>query len=1364
MLGVMNQIISSIAAASFSSSVNAPLLRDELLPEIFTATAGAARTRIAAHFGDETRTYGQLDAEANRLAAALRRRGIGRGSFVGLWMARSLDLHVALLGILKSGAAYLPFDFDAPAERVAACLADCQAAALIVDSATEAKAGAPAAPVLRFAELATGRLDLPAPDLRADGMTPADAAYVIYTSGSTGTPKGVVISHRNICHYLRAANTVYGVEARDVVFQGASVAFDLSLEEFFLPYLVGARMWIASREVVQETDRLAEVMSKAGITVLSAVPTLLAMLSAGVPSLRLIVLGGEACPPALVERWYRPGRRILNSYGPTESTVVATVAELHPSEPVTIGRPLPNYTCYVVDEALNLVTPGAEGELLIGGPGVAAGYLNRPELTASKFVANPFHRDGGDPILYRSGDAVSIDGEGRLLFHGRIDDQVKIRGYRVELGEIEARLSNCAGVAQAAVVLRHEDGADRLVAFVVAQAGAQIDRSTLQAALKPQLPSYMVPSHYECVAVLPCLISGKVDRKALQKAELSAVESEPQEQPRTSTEAVLLAAAQRVFPGQALPLEADFFVDLGGHSLLAARFVSAVRETPALAGLTLQDVYGARSLRAMSARLDARLAEAPADGKAAARSLAFVPPPLLRRTLCGLAQAAALPIILAFTTAPWLGVFVAYQLFSGEEHNFLRETSALLVTYAIINSATTFIAILAKWLIIGRTKPGRYPLWGVYFFRWWLAQRFTTMVHVKWFQGTPIMRWFLRCLGAKVGDDAIICDFEGGGIDLVSIGKGVTIGGKALFANAEVIGDELVIGCIDIGDDAYIGTSCVIGCNVTIGAGAELADLTSLSAETRVGSWEKWEGSPGRAVGQVDRGSLPQPARGTPLRKGVLSLLYVALLALLPPIALIPVIPAFYLFDNLSDTLSNLIPGVSYLYFLPALAWPTAMMLIVVTVLLIALVRWTVLPRVEAGTYSVYSWFYLRKWIVALATELTLETLSSLYATVYMRNWYRLMGAKIGKDAEISTNLAGRYDLTEIGEKCFIADEVVLGDEDIRGGWMFLKPVRTGARVFVGNDAVVPPGADIPTDSLIGIKSRPPVDNEAMASGDIWFGSPPIKLPVRQRFDDVAANWTYEPTVWRRLGRAVFEAFSVSLPTMLFITFGTLAVEILAPSILARHYGTVVPLFIASSVAISFALVMAAVGVKWLVMGTYRPTVKPMWSWWALRTEAVAVMYWGMAGKVLLDHLRGTPFLPWMLKLFGCKFGKGVFMDTTDITEFDCVSVGDFAVINGLAALQTHLYEDRVMKVGRVVVSRGATVGSGSTVLYDTVIGEFARIGQLTIVMKGEEIPAHTEWMGAPAQMAAANLRSSERSVPSCATAAVPTPAAEVAV
>jgi non-ribosomal peptide synthetase-like protein len=239
---------------------------------------------------------------------------------------------------------------------------------------------------------------------------------------------------------------------------------------------------------------------------------------------------------------------------------------------------------------------------------------------------------------------------------------------------------------------------------------------------------------------------------------------------------------------------------------------------------------------------------------------------------------------------------------------------------------------------------------------------------------------------------------------------------------------------------------------------------------------------------------------------------------------------------------------------------------------------------------------------------------------------------------------------------------------------------------------------------------------------------------VRQKFDVGNAAWTYEAPRWKKFGRAAFEAVSISLPTMLFVTFGAWSVEWFGRALLEGDYGELAWRFIACSIMISLALCAVVIALKWLTMGRYQPVTKPMWSWWAMRTEAVAVIYSGLAGRMLLEHLRGTPFLPWVLRLLGAKIGRGVYMDMTDMTEFDCVTVGDFATLNADAALQTHLYEDRVMKVGRVHIGRGVSVGAGSTVLYDTQVSDFARLGPLTLVMKGEQIPPSSEWCGSPAE------------------------------
>ncbi|CAM5764291.1 amino acid adenylation domain-containing protein [Bosea minatitlanensis] len=1307
------------------------LLRDEVLAEIFAATVAARPDHAALTDGVRRLSYAKVWVAAGRQARGLHLAGVGPGDMVGLWMPRGIELLIAQIAITRAGAAWVPFDAEAPVERIATCLDDAQAKGIVTCGGWLARAEETGRKVWTPDALAAGA-DAVEPPARPAGLTKDHPAYLIYTSGSTGTPKAIVISHRNICHFLRAGNAVYGFGPEDVVFQGASVAFDLSMEEIWTPYLVGATLFVASPETMGDAEKLPAILSEAGVTIIDTVPTLLGILPSDVPSLRLILLGGEALPPAIVQKWSRPGRRILNTYGPTEATVVATAAEVVPGEAVTIGRPIPNYTAYVVNESLHLVPPGEQGELLIGGPGIARGYHGRPDLTAEKFIANPFSgvADNEDPILYRSGDAVSLDGDGNIVFHGRIDDQIKIRGFRVELGEIESKLADEPGVAQAAVVLRSDDGIERLVAFVVPEPGVGVDGPALRAALREKLPPYMVPAHFEAVGSLPRMVSGKVDRKMLKAAPLTAPSSDgEQEPPRNATEAALLEAARRVLGAASLPLEADFFVDLGGHSLLAARFISIVRETPAYAGITLQDVYGARTLRGMAALLDER-------GAAAAEDLSFTPPPFLRRFLCGLAQAAVLPVIIGLSTAQWLGVFVTYMIVSGEDLSLLGQIAALLGIYVAIMVVTGLIAIALKWIVLGRTRPGVYPLWGVYYFRWWFAARVASLVHVKWLQGTPAMRFYWRLLGAKVGRDVILSDYEAGAIDLIEIGDGASFGTKTTFANGEAIGDKLVIGRIRIGKDVAAGASVVIGHDSVIGDHAEIGDLTAIAPGSHVGEAEIWDGSPGRKVGMVDVAALPPQAQASPARRALLIAFYAFMLVVLPPVSLLPIFPAFWLFDKIDYWIAGW-TEISYLWFLPLLSWPTAIGLIAFTVLLMAALRWAILPRVTSGSYSIHSGFYARKWTVALATEVTLETLSSLFATIYMRTWYRLMGARIGRGAEISTNLSGRYDVTGIGAGNFIADEVVFGDEEMRRGYMRLAETRTGEQVFVGNDAVVPPGSVIPDRVLIGIKSKPPA-NDRMQAGDTWFGSPPIKLPTRQKVD-LGDDWTYKPSLAKQFGRGVFEALHTSFPAMLFITFGTIAVDtVLQQKINEGDWLGLVTAFMGVSVVIAAVQALICAGVKWLMMGVYRPVMKPMWSWWAMRTEAVAVMYWGLGGKVLFEYLRGTPFLPWFLMLFGAKYGKGVWLDSTDITEFDCIKVGDFCTVNAHSALQTHLYEDRVMKTGRVRLGKGVCVGAGATVLYDTHVGDYARIGLLTVIMKGENLPAHTRWEGAPAVPAAA--------------------------
>lgn len=1332
----LKQFLNPAGASSFMlrGEVRPDFLKDETLGEIFRATAKAKPNNTAIIEEERLWTYAEAEAASDQIARALVAKGIGVGDVVGLYFPRGADLLLAQIAVAKVGAAWLPFDYDTPKDRILTCLNDAKAKGLLINDVAAKKLGDIDISVWSVSDAAfmVGK-KAALPDPRKAGHGPDSIAYLIYTSGSTGVPKGIAITNRNICHYLRSCNSIFGVNENDVVFQGCSAAFDLSMEEIWVPYLVGATLWVATPDILADVENLPQAMRDAGITVIDTVPTLLSLFGSDVPSLRLVIVGGEACPPGIVERFTKNGCRLFNSYGPTEATVVATIAEMKAGVPVTIGGPIPNYTAYVVDEALKPVAQGQQGELLIGGPGIAPGYLERPELTAQKFVANPFFKDAPDPVLYRSGDAVSIDAEGRIVFQGRIDDQVKIRGFRVELGEIETAIAEHEGVEHAAVVMRGETGVDRLVAFVTALDEKDLHIPELREALKKRLPPYMVPAAFEVFETLPRLTSGKIDRKALKSIPLSSVVAAESEIDHGSNplETLLIEKAKEIFPGQPIRLDDDFFTDMGGHSLLAAQFISKVRKDPMGGFITLNDMYEARSLRNIAALQIARGALDKTHAKAEKRDH----PSLRRRFWCGLAQAAVMPIILALSTGQWLSVYMTYFFVTPDDASLLLEVSVIVALLAGMQLFNIMLVIAVKWLVIGRTKPGRYPLWGSYYFRVWLVQRFSALAHEKWLQGTVFYRIFLRLLGAKVGTGSVIGAASFECHDLITIGKGVSIGNRVILAASRVEGGEMIIGPIVIGNSVSIGGSSVIENDTTIGDDAEIGDLTVISAGTHVGALEKWTGSPGRCIEKLDAENFPAPPVASKVRKFFVNLAYLAGVILIPPMSLIPIIPAFYLVDTLDAYISTFVE-INYLYYIPLLAWPASMLSILLTMGLSVVLRWIVLPRVvTSGTYSVYSWFYVRKWALSLADDVVNEVLGSIYATIYMRAWFRLLGMKIGKGSEISTSFSGRYDLVEIGENCFIADLCNLGEEEISHGWMHMGKVKVGNQVFIGNGAVIPMNTTVPDNVLVGVQSRSPAGNE-MKSGETWFGSPAIRLPVRQKFRADGAHWTFEPTRWMMIRRAVVEALNASFPTMLMISFGSICISFLSPYVddLDEHVWPILFFFIAMSTVISFLMMLASVAQKWLFMGVYKPTMNPMWSWWALRTEAVAVSYGTLASEILFEHLRGTPFLPWLLRLFGVKIGKGVFMDATDITEFDCVEIGDFSAVNAGACLQTHLYEDRLMKVGRIRINEGVTVGAGSTVLYDTRVGDNVVLGPVTLVMKGEELPANSSWIGSPAQ------------------------------
>ena len=1310
-----------------------PYARDELLHEIFAATAARFPTRPAVRLADldpeqDRRpcwSYEELRLRAARFARRLRARGVARGDRVVICLPRGLDQYMAILGVLEAGAAYVPLDWSFPQERADFVAQDAAVRAVVTLAERAGAYEAAGRTVIALdAELGDVAAESAEPLTREEtGASPEDEAYIIYTSGSTGRPKGVRILQRNACHLVRCESAILDLSCEDRVFGGFSLAFDMSVETMWSAWFVGAEVLAGSEALAKAGPDLAPVLTAAGVTVWHAVPSLLAVIDADVPTARLINLGGEACPAELARRWSLPGRRLLNTYGPTETTVTATWTELAPGAPVTIGKPLPGYLGWVVDEALNPVPDGTEGELVLGGPGVGPGYINRDELTAQKFVHAPFAGpDGAPAFVYRSGDLVRIDARGDIDFLGRIDTQVKIRGYRVELGEIESVVAEDAAVAQAVVNLYEEaDGSQLLAAFVAPRAGAAIDVERIKATVRERLPAYMRPAAYDVRRELPTLISGKVDRKALLRPDHAPAGAREVVAPATLTEAKLHEAWRQVFDPLPVSVLDDFFEDLGGHSLRAARMVSIARNDPTLRAISIQDLYAAPTLRALAARLDA------ADAGPARVETPFHPVDPRRRRLCVAAQTVALIPIFAFAGLQWMLPYLVYATLSGPMGR-LGALGAGAATFVVMPPAMILFSIAVKWLVIGRYRPGDYPLWGAYYFRWWFTRRFLSTIPVQYLSGTPMMRVYYRLLGARIGPGAFLGLNQFDAPDLVSIGADAVVSEGAQFATTGVERGWLRLGRVEIGARAFVGSMAVVSRDAAVGEGAALEDLSLLPAGEAVPPGEVWSGSPALPQGRAPVREAP-PRVGA-LRRALVTLGLVIAAPLLPLAAVLPIAPGLVALIEIDWATQD------YLYL--ALTPLLALAYVVLMCLLTAGVKWALLGRVKPGSYSLWSWFYVRFWFVRQLGQLALELLHPIYATLYVRPWYRLMGARVGERAEISTATSVVPDLIDIGAESFIADGVVLGAARAEPGGIRLETTRIGRRTFVGNSALLPTGADLGDEVLIGVLSKPPSDPAlALEPGSTWFGSPALRLPHRQvvaRFDEGAR---FRPS--RRLiaTRLAIEYVRVTLSLTVFLALFSLVLTVVSALSDDRHA--------LLEIAVSFPFLymgfcltagLFVIALKWLVAGRYQPATAPLWSPFVWRTELVTSTYENLAVPLLLEPLRGTPYINVFLRLMGCRIGRRVFTDTTDITEHDLISVGDDAALNENAGLQTHLFEDRVMKVSGVEIGARATVGSLSVALYDSVIEADAMLGDLSVLMKGETLPAGTSWEGSPARPA----------------------------
>jgi amino acid adenylation domain-containing protein len=530
--------------------------------------------------GDEAHqlTYRELNRRANQLAHHLRQLGVGPEALVGLSLDRSIEMIVAVLGVFKAGAAYLPLDPDYPLERLAYMIDDTRLQALITSEAHLERLpsfyGQVVCVDLWDEEIGQGSEAEP-----ESGVGAGNLAYVIYTSGSTGKPKGVMLQHGGLTNLAQAQVEAFGVSAESRVLQFASLSFDASISEIAMAMWSGARLELSRRERLLEAGGLEELIEQRRLTTLTLPPAMLRALREGAyESVQTIVVAGEASSRELLEKWGE-GRTVINAYGPTEDTVCASAQEWkRGDERVTIGRAIANAEMYLVGAAGELAPVGVKGEIYLGGDGVGRGYLNHAELTAERFVPDEYSGRGGRR-LYRTGDWGRYVEDGRVEYVGRGDGQVKVRGYRVELGEVEVVLRGARGVSECVVVMREEESGDkRLVAYVVGRGEETGAGEEIREYLKERLPEYMAPSAYVMMEALPLTPNGKIDRNALSTPHQALSASIGNYVPPNDEFSLFLAELwQRVLGVEKVGMNDNFF-ELGGDSIKALHLINKLQE------------------------------------------------------------------------------------------------------------------------------------------------------------------------------------------------------------------------------------------------------------------------------------------------------------------------------------------------------------------------------------------------------------------------------------------------------------------------------------------------------------------------------------------------------------------------------------------------------------------------------------------------------------------------------------------------------------------------------------------------------------------------------------------------------------------
>ncbi|WP_238950606.1 Pls/PosA family non-ribosomal peptide synthetase [Mycobacterium sp. IDR2000157661] len=1237
--------------------------------------------------GDVQLTYAELITDIEDSVDWLAARGIGRGDRIGIRMpSGSYALYVAILATLATGAAYVPVDADDPQERADLVFGEANVVGIITEAGLARGPGS-------------------SRGWRAAAPLGRDDAWVIFTSGSTGTPKGVAVTHRNAAAFVDAEARMFlqdnPIGPGDRVLAGLSVAFDASCEEMWLAWRHGACLVPAPRSLVRSGMDLGPWLVARDITVVSTVPTLAALWPAeALEAVRLLIFGGEACPPELAERLAVEGREVWNTYGPTEATVVASAARLDGIGPVSIGLPLAGWDLAVVDHSGTPVSPGGVGELVIGGVGLAR-YLD-PEKDAQKYAPMP---GLGWARAYRSGDLVRLESDG-LFFVGRADDQVKVGGRRVELGEVDAALVNLPGVSGGAAAVRRTDSGTPLLVGYVASTDPSFDLAKARALLTETLPPALVP-RVVLVDELPTRTSGKVDRDALPWPVADTDASGAEE--LAGTMGWLAGLWRDTLAAEVEGPEADFFA-LGGGSLAAAQLVAALRRR--YPQVTVADLYDHPRLGSLAGFLD----ELDPPTQVPPRSVRPTP---RRAQAVQLALSLPLATLTGLQWVVWLAVVNNVLSHWGGSVPWAVRVDWWLVAVGFVLFVTPLgrmsIAALSARLLLGDLKPGTYRRGGSVHLRVWLAERLAEASGAENLAGAPWLVYYARALGNKVGK----------GVDLHStppvtgmlkLGHRSSVEPEVDLSGHWVDGDRFHVGPVTIGNDATIGARTTLLPGAVVGKNADVAPGSGVVGKVKNGQY--WKGSPAVKSGKARH---PWPDHRPP-QAPVWVAVYGATSVLLGGLPLLALGVGLAVICWAAGDAGSVGAAVG-----PALLWtPVATLAAAACYATLTAVGVRLLSlRLREGYHPVRSRIGWQIWATERLMDAARNYLFPIYASLLTPWWLRLLGAKVARGTEISTALLTPK-FTVVQDGAFLADDTMVASYELGGGWIHVAKATIGKRAFLGNSGITQPGRKVPDDGLVAVLSAAPHKAKA---GSSWLGSPPVRLRRKPTAADVLR--TFHPSARLKALRGLVETCRI---VPLIVTFAIGVAVLLTLQWLASSFGWTLAAAAGGVVLLAAGAFAGAIAVlaKWVVVGRIEAVEHPLWSPFVWRNEVSDTFVETVAAPWFARAAAGTPVMNLWLRALGAKIGRGVWCETYWLPEADLVTLERGATVNRGCVVQTHLFHDRIMRMDTVVLEEGSTLGTHCVALPAARIGAGATVGPASLVMRGDEVPKSTRWQGNP--------------------------------